>query len=144
MASRIRFSALAASTLVASVEFNSLADEGNAAGSLVAASSYGQMYADWFISASYTSAPSGHVELYFVSYFGGSPTDGGSAIDPPANSLVGSFALREATGRQLIPMNFLMMPNRDFIPTLINRGNVTMGAGSNFLYFQPYDVNPDA
>ena len=144
MASRIRFSALGSSTLNASAQFNSLANEGNAAGSVVAASSFGQMYSDWFLSASYTTAPSGHVALYFVTYFGGSPTDGSSAVDPPTNSLVGAFALREATGRQLIPLNFMLMPNRDFIPTLINKGNVTMGAGSNFLYFQPYDVNPDA
>ncbi len=144
MASRIRWGPLSGSTLLASAQFNSLADEGNAAGSIVALSAFGQMHSDWFLSASYTTAPSGQVDLYFVTYFGGSPTDGSSSVDPPANSLVGSFALREATGRQLIPLNFMIMPNRDFTPVLINRGNVTMGAGSNFLYIQPYDVNPDA
>ena len=144
MASRIRWSALAASTKVASVEFNSLANEGNAAGSLVAASANGQMYSDWFLSASYTTAPSGQVALYFVPYFAGSTMDGSSAVDPPANHLVGSFALREATGRQLILLSYILMPNRDFTPVLINKGNATMGAGSNSLFFQAYDVNPDA
>ncbi len=144
MASRIRFSALGSSTLNASAQFNSLANEGNAAGSVVASSSFGQMYADWFLSASYTTAPSGHVALYFVPTFGGSSVDGSSSVDPPANHLAGSFALREATGRQLILTSFILMPNRDFFPVLINKGNATMGAGSNFLYFQAYDVNPDA
>lgn len=144
MASRIRFSTLGASTKVASSEFVSLANEGNAQASLVVASSFGQMYSDWFLSASYTTAPSGHVALYFVPTFAGSTADGGSAIDPPATHLVGSFALREATGRQLIMLSYLIMPPRDFFPVLINKGAATMGAGSNFLYFQPYDVNPDA
>lgn len=144
MASRIRFSALGASTKVASSEFVSLANEGNAAGSLVAASSFGQMYSDWFLSASYTTAPSGHVALYFVPTFAGSAADGGSAIDPPPTHLVGAFALREATGRQLVLLSYMLLPPRDFVPVLINKGGVTMGAGSNSLYFQPYDVNPDA
>ena len=142
MASAIQWGALGASTLVASAEFNSLADEGNAAGSLISASQ--NMYTDWFLSASYTTAPSGHVGLYFVTYFGGSATDGDASVDPPATGLVGNFPLREAVGRQKIPLNFILMPNRDFNPVLINQAGTAMGAGSNFLYFQAYDVNPDA
>lgn len=144
MASRIRFSALAASTLTGSAEFNSLANNSVATGSVVSVSSWGQMYADWFLSASCTTTPSGGLNLYLLPFINGSPTSGCASASPPANNLVGVFAPMSATGRQLLSIPFVMMPNRDFVPVVTNALGVSLGAGSNFMYFQPYDVNPDA
>lgn len=142
MASQINWTGLGASTLVASAEFDSLADEGNVGGSLVAASQ--NTYSDWFLHIDNPgTAPSGHIELYFVTNFAGSLADGGSAIDPAPTALVGNFPLREATAAQNIALNFLLVPNQDFTPVLINKGNVTLSGSENFLYFQQYNENPD-
>jgi hypothetical protein len=142
MASQIKWTTLGASTLVASAEFDSLADEGNVAGSLVAASQ--NTYSDWFLHLDNPgTAPSGHIELYFVTQFAGSTIDGGSAIDPQPTALVGNFSMREATAAQNMGLGFLLVPNQDFTPVLINKANVTLSGSLNFLYFQQYNENPD-
>jgi len=142
MASSMRFTTLGASTLSASAQMDSLANEGNAAGSLISASQ--RLYSDWFIHSEPGSVASGHLALYFVTNFGASSADGSSAIDPPNNALVGVFPFRSAACAQSISLNFIPTPNRDFTPVIINKTGVTLGASKNFLYYQMYDINPDA
>ena len=143
MASRIGYTALSASALNASAVFNSLADDGNASGTIIEASDYGQMYGDFVLQASYTTAPSGGVSLYFSTIHGNLQVDGDGSTDPPPNALVGVFSMRQVTGQQTVAINFLQIPNRDFQPIYINETGVAMGAGSNAAYFELYDVNPD-
>lgn len=135
------WASLGASTLIASAELDSLADDATVVGSAVAASQY--LYADWFCRIDPGAAiPAGGIlSLYFVTEMGGSAADGDASIDPANNLWVGNFVCRNTAGSQHMAINYTPLPNRDFTPIIINESGCAMGGSNQFIYFQPYNVD---
>ncbi len=142
MASSMKWTTLGASTLSMSAQLDSIADEGNAAGSLITASQH--MYSDWFLRVDQLAASARHLELYLVPNFSGSTAYGSSTIDPAPNLLTGAFPTAAAACPQNMLLSFVITPNRDFTPVIINKTGSAIGGSNNFLYFQMYNINPDA
>ena len=141
MASRVGWtSILAGSTLAASAELDNLADGANASGSLISASQY--MYSNWFFHTEMSVAASGHVELYFIGYMGGSAANGGATVDPGVGPDA-TFPLNATAGGQSVMRSTVLLPNTDFHPLIINETGSNLSGSNNFLYFEAFDINPD-